>query len=406
MSRSTRTRDHVSRWVVERSPTLRSLLECAPVPTPPGDSGVSAIGTGVRAALIHDWLQGFHGSERVVEAIRTGLFEPPGPDVLTFHADRHLLPPDLAAAVVRESRLGRAMGERWRYLLPYMPLYFAHLDLAGYDLVVSSSHACAFHVRPPEGTLHVCYCHTPMRYAWLPQADERRLGRGAQLALRSFAPWLRHRDRRAAVGPDSFIANSTAVADRIHRFLGREATVIHPPVDVNDFRLDGHKEPGLFLCVHRLIPYKRPDVVVEAFRGLPYRLTMVGVGPLEAELRARLPPNVELRQWLPRGELAELFASASGFIHIGEEDFGISMVEALAAGTPVIALDRGGARDIVRPDIDGLLLGAATVEGVRRAVKELRRRHWDRIELRRRAEEFDRARFDARMRNHVAALLD
>jgi glycosyltransferase involved in cell wall biosynthesis len=244
-----------------------------------------------------------------------------------------------------------------------------------------------------------------MRYAWLPETDERRLAPWAEIALRGLAPWFKRRDRRAAQRPSSFVANSTAVAGRVSRFYGRTATVIHPPVEVEDFRHDGSKDPNLFLWAHRLVPYKRPDLVAEAFRGLPYRLTMVGVGPLEAELRSRLPPNVELHAWLPRDELVTLFSTASGFIHIAEEDFGISMVEALASGVPVIALARGGATDIVRPNRDGLLLETASVEGLRDAARELHRRHWERQELRLRAEEFAAHHFEAKMRRHVGDLL-
>ena len=133
-------------------------------------------------------------------------------------------------------------------------------------------------------------------------------------------------------------------------------TSIHPPVDVGDFDPGLEKEPGHFLWVHRLVPYKHPELVAEAFRDLPYRLTMVGVGPLERSLRRNLPPNVELRGWVEREELARLYGRASGFIHVGEEDFGITMVEALAAGAPVVALDAGGARDIVRNGVDGVLI--------------------------------------------------
>jgi glycosyltransferase involved in cell wall biosynthesis len=380
-------------------------------PTPSADP---ARGITARTAIVHDWFQGYHGAERVVEAIRAGIFaEQSRPDIFTFQAARHLLPPDLAAAIVQESTLSRlpglrqdAAGEgRWRYLLPYMPYYFSHLDLEGYELVISSSHACAFHVRPPATAVHVCYCHTPMRYAWLPETDERDLGWLPRAALEMLAPRLRRDDRRASAGPNSFVANSAAVADRIRRFYGREAIVIPPPVEVEEFDAGREKDRDHFVWIHRLVPYKRPAVVVEAFRELPYRLTMVGVGPLEAELRRSLPPNVELRGWTPRGDVAALLAGAGGFIHVGEEDFGITMVEALASGTPVIALGRGGALDIVRPGVDGILLEEATPAAVREAARALRSRRWEAEALRVRAGEFSRERFERRLREHVEALL-
>ena len=365
-----------------------------------------------RAALVHDWFQGFHGSERVVETIRTGIFAPGArPDVLTFHAAHELLPPDLSDAIVRESRIAGLPGVRqrghhpgrWRYLLPYMPSYFAKLDLSAYDLVISSSHACAVNVRPREDAVHVCYCHTPMRYAWMPHTEAERVSGIRRLALGALAGRLRRIDRDASRRPDSYVANSTAVRDRIRRFYGRDATVIYPPVDVDAFT-PGEKS-GRFLWVHRLVPYKQPELVVEAFRDLPFGLTMVGVGPLEAKLRATLPPNVELRGWLPRDELARLYATSSGFLHLAEEDFGISMVEALAAGTPVVALDRGGARDIVRQRIDGVLVDRPDVERVRRAIRESAARTWDTESLAARAETFSRARFLAAFGAHIRSLL-
>jgi glycosyltransferase involved in cell wall biosynthesis len=355
-----------------------------------------------RAAIVHDWFQGYHGSERTVEALRSGLFASGfEPDVLTYHAVRELLPASLGAAIIRESRLAALPGVRqrghdpgrWRYLLPLMPRYFRSLDLGGYELVISSSHACAAMVLPPSGALHVVYCHTPMRYAWLPETDERRIGRLKGFALRLLARRLRRLDREAAQRPDLYVANSSAVHERIARFYGRNAAVVHPPVEVGGLRADREKDPDLFLWVGRLVPYKNPELVAEAFRGLPQRLVMVGVGPLAGRLRRPLPGNVELRGWLPRAELTALFERAGGFVHAAEEDFGISMVEALAAGAPVIALGRGGALDIVRDGRDGVLIGRAAAEDIRAAVGEVAAGDWDRAALAERASHFSRERF-------------
>jgi glycosyltransferase involved in cell wall biosynthesis len=358
-------------------------------------------------AIVHDWFQGMHGSERVVDTIRSGLFRGEhDPDILTFAAARDLIPDALGRRIVRESRLAalpglRQVGRdggRWRYLLPYMPRYFASLDLSAYDIVIASSHACAINARPRADALFVCYCHTPMRYAWLPETDARTAGRLGGLGLRLFRSHLRRTDLAASRRPDAFAANSTAVRERIRRFYGRDATVIHPPVDVAALDATHEKEPGCFLWVHRLVPYKQPELVMEAFRDLPYRLTMVGVGPLEARLRQRLPPNVELRGWVSRAELAELYRRAAGFVHVGEEDFGITMVEALAAGTPLVALDAGGARDIVRPGLDGVLIERADLEAVQAGVRAVATGSWDSETLRRRAREFSAERFLEEMR--------
>jgi glycosyltransferase involved in cell wall biosynthesis len=357
-------------------------------------------------AIVHDWFQGMHGSERVVDTIRTGLFgREREPDILTFAAARDVIPEALAERIVRESRLGsmpgiRQVGReagRWRYLLPYMPRYFASLDLSSYDLIIASSHACAVNVRPRPDALFACYCHTPMRYAWLPNTDPGRIDKLSGLGLRLFRGYLRRTDLAASRRPDAFAANSTAVRDRIRRFYGRDAEIIHPPVEVQDFDPTREKDHGHFLWVQRLVSYKRPDLVVEAFRGLPYRLTMVGVGPLEQRLRASLPANVDLRGWVSRDELRALYGRSSGFVHVAEEDFGIAMVEALAAGMPVVALDAGGARDILRPGVDGVLIDRAEVEQLREAIRLAAESTWDPAALRGRALEFSRERFLERM---------
>lgn len=359
------------------------------------------------AAIVHDWFQGMHGSERVVDTIRSGLFAAePGVDVMTFAAARDLIAPDLAKHIVRASRLASLPGlrqaghgtGRWRYLLPYMPHYFASLELAPYDVVIASSHACAVQARPRPEALYVCYCHTPMRYAWLPDTESGRNAALGKLGLRLFRGYLRRTDLAASRRPHAYAANSRAVRDRIRRFYGREAVVIHPPVEVKDFTATAEKEQGHFLWAHRLVAYKKPELVAEAFRDLPYRLTMVGVGPLEKRLRGNLPPNVELRGWLPRTELAGLYERAAGFLHVGEEDFGITMVEALAAGTPVIALNAGGASDVVRHGVDGLLLERSDLADVRAAIRAAATSSWEPRKLRDRAEEFSGERFLRRMR--------
>jgi glycosyltransferase involved in cell wall biosynthesis len=370
---------------------------------PPFDPG--------RTAIVHDWFQGFHGAERVVEAMVSDTFaigdQPP--DIYTFHAAHELLPAHLSARIVRESRLARQPFFRqrghdpghWRWLLPYMPHYFGHLPLQEYDLVVSSSHSSAIQARPRDDAFHLCYCYTPMRYAWMPEVEMGRVTGVKRMALRALRKRLRNLDLGAARRVDGFIAISSAVRERIQDFYGRDSVVIHPPVDVTDFDGTIEKEPGHFLWAHRFVGYKRPELVMEAFRDLPFRLTMVGVGPLREQLMHRRPDNVQIRGWVSREELAAHFARASGFIHIGEEDFGITMVEALAAGTPVIALDRGGARDIIRDEVDGLLLEEPDLETLRDAVRRLSGQSWNSLELRSRASSFSRERFTKELREYV-----
>src|SRR3954469_12069618 len=370
--------------------------------------------SGLRVAIAHDWFQGFHGSERVVAAMAEDVFaSADAVDIHTFSAADEVIPPELSSRIVSRSRLSRLPGlrqrghasGRWRGLLPVMPRYFRRLDLASYDIVVASSHSCAIQVRPRPGAVHVCYSYTPMRYAWLGDVDGDR-ARGAQAwALRGLSGWLRRIDYAAAQRVGSFVTLSSAVAERIRRCYGRDAAVIHPPVDVHDFERRGGAGRDGFLWAHRMVPYKRPLEVAAAFEGIDERLTMVGVGPLHDAVAERAPDNVAVHGWLDRGRFAELFARARAFIHIGEEDFGITMVEALAAGMPVIALRRGGARDIVRDGVDGVLIDEPTPSALRAAVRQVGERDWDPRALRERAETFSRERFVERFGQHVAGLL-
>lgn len=357
------------------------------------------------AAIVHDWFQGFHGSERVVDAMRSVFAS--DPEIYTFHAAKDVLPASLADRIVHESRIAALPGirqtghdaGRWRWLLPYMPRYFSRLDLDAYDVVIASSHACAIHARPRADSFFACYCYTPMRYVWLPETDHARVTGVKGKVLGRLTKRLRESDYNAAQRPDLYIAISTAIAERIEQFYGRDSVVVHPPVAIQDFEVVEHRDPTRFLWVHRLVPYKRPLEVVRAFAELPeLHLTMVGVGPLEQQIREALPPNVELRSWLSREDLAAEFRRAGAFIHIGAEDFGISMVEALASGLPVLALDEGGARDIVRNETDGILIPSpVSHQQLLEGIRALARRTWDPLQLRERATEFSEERFVARM---------
>ena len=362
----------------------------------------------MRSAIVHDWFQGFHGAERTVAAM-LDLFAR-DPDIFTFHAARELLPERLRRAIVRESRLARLPGVRqrghdpgrWRWLLPYMPRYFERLDLSGYELVVSSSHACAAGVHTAPETLHVCYCHTPMRYVWM--ADGRaRPGprRQGRRAARRFRGRLRRWDRRASQRPDVYVANSTAVAERIERFYGREA---HGGAAAGGDRRTSRATSSATRPISSGCTGWSPTSArsrwprrFASFADL--RLTMVGRRPARGPAaRGHARRTSSCSGGPTRDELARLFASAGGFIHVGEEDFGISMVEALAAGTPVLAADRGGARDIVRPGQDGVLISdPSDPDAIRAGVRELAARDVGRRRAARRARErFSEERFRER----------
>jgi glycosyltransferase involved in cell wall biosynthesis len=371
---------------------------------------------GARVAIVHDWLQGMHGSERTVEAMITTAFrDAERCDVLTFHAAHDVLSETLSAAVVRDAALTHLPGirqrdhdpGRWRLLAPFMTRWFESLPLDGYDVVVCSSHAFAVAAHPRRpGVLHACYCYTPIRYVWERAIDGRRLTGAKHAAAAALAGRMRRQDLRSAARPRGHIAISTAVAERIRSAYGRDAPVVHPPVEVGEFGPGDERDPDHFAWVHRLTPYKRPLEVVEAFRSMPsLRLTMVGVGPLAGRVRASLPPNVTLRGWISRAELADLLARAGGFVHVGVEDFGISMVEALAAGTPVLAIDRGGAVDIVSDGVTGILISDARPAGIRAGLERLRGTSFDAGALTASAQRFSRERFARGLRERLGDLV-
>ena len=305
----------------------------------------------MRIAVVHEWLLDYAGSERVLAEILRCF---PQADLYAL-VDR-MSEGDRAHIGGRRARttfLQRMPGipKHLRYYVPLMPIAIEQLDLSGYDVVISSNHTVAKGVITPPDSLHVSYVHSPMRWAWDLQHDmlaEEGMADGARSIL---ARWLLHRlrlwDHRAAAGVDSFVANSQFVARRIQKAYRRDARVIYPPVDTDFFHPSGERE-DFYVAVTRLIGYKRPDVLLDAFARLPdRRLVVVGEGPLLARLRARAPRNVEFRGYLPGPEMRALLQRARAFIFPVVEDFGIAPVEAMACGTPVIALRRGGATETV-----------------------------------------------------------
>ena len=360
-------------------------------------------------ALVHDWLTGMRGGERCLEVF-CELF--PSADLFTL-----LRVPGSVSRVIEERRVVTSFLQqipgatrRYRHLLPLFPAAIRGLDLGGHNLVLSSSHAVAKSVRVPPGALHICYCFTPMRYVWdlYHEYFGARAGLATRLLMPPVAAALRRWDRATAAGVHHFVAISRFVADRIRRNYGRAADVIYPPVDVARFRIE--ESPGEFyLVVSALTPYKRVDLVVEAANRLGRRLVIVGSGTEEARLRAMAGPTVELHGWRDDVETAELYARCRALIFPTLEDFGITPLEAMAAGRPVIAFGQGGALETVVPPggsepPTGIFFERQTVEDLVAAIQRLESgaEHFEPKALRRRAESFDRALFKERMERYVA----
>jgi len=341
-----------------------------------------------RVAISHEWLTIPGGSEQVVMAM-LDVF--PQAELFTTVYDPAPWPEAITSRPVHASFLDRIPGAARHYpkLLPLMDAAFRRFDLSGFDLVLSSNHACAKNLRVPPGVPHVCYCHTPMRYAWDPAflAGED-LGRVGRLGARALLPWLRRRDLAASRGPSRFLANSTFVAERIRRFYGRDADVLHPPVDVDPLLGLERRDGGYYLFLSRLVPYKRADLAVAACARLGRPLKVVGGGRAEAAVRAQAGPGTEFLGRVGGAELPGLLAGARALLFPGEEDFGIVPVEAQAAGVPVIAYGRGGVRDTVVDGETGVLFGEQTVEALCAAIERFETREWPAGPLRDNARRF------------------
>jgi glycosyltransferase involved in cell wall biosynthesis len=305
----------------------------------------------MRAAIVHYWLLNRRGGEKVVDALCRLL---PGADIFTLFCDRETLSPEMRSRRIVTSFLDPARSF-YRSLLPLMPMALESFDLRGYDLVVSSESGPAKGVIASSTTRHVCYCHTPMRYLWdlyptylhewVPSSVKR-------AALAPLAHYLRLWDYSTAARVDEFVANSSNVQQRIWKTYRRDSTVIHPPVDVDSFY---HKPAeDYFLIVSELVAYKRVDSVVEAFARSGRRLKIAGNGPEFRRLsKLASGSKIEFLGHVSDSELRQIYACCRAFLLPGEEDFGMTPVEALASGKPVIALGRGGALETV-PSFGGI----------------------------------------------------
>lgn len=331
----------------------------------------------MRVAIVHDWLSSFGGAEKVLAEMLALYPQADLYSVIDFlsDADREKLGGRRAFTSFIQS-LPFAQ-KAYRSYLPLMPLAIEQLDLSGYDLVLSSSHAVAKGVITGPDQVHVSYVHSPMRYAWDLQHQylkESGLERGMKgWLVRAMLHRIRMWDVRTANGVDCFIANSAFIARRIRKVYGRSAEVVYPPVAVHEFAVGTDRE-DFFVTASRLVPYKRVDAIVAAFSRLPEsRLVVIGDGPDYQKLRRIAPSNVEFLGHVSHAVLMARLQAARAFIFAAEEDFGISPVEAQACGTPVIAYAKGGALETVvgsGPWATGAFFFSQTGEAIARAIED------------------------------------
>lgn len=356
----------------------------------------------MRVALVHDWLNGMRGGEKVLEAF-CELF--PDADIYTLIWLKGRVSKKIESHRITVSALQKfpLAENKYRYYLPLMPSIIERFDLSEYDLVISSSHCVAKGVKTGKKTTHVCYCYTPMRYIWDQYTEyfnPERAGIFTRILMSIARPYLQKWDVKSSQGVTHFITLSEHIKRKIAAHYNRDSTVIYPPVDVENY--PQNREENYFLIVSALVPYKRVDIAIRAFNELGYNLKIIGTGPDESRLKAMASPNIEFLGWLQDAEIKDYYAGCRAFIFPQEEDFGITAVEAQAAGKPVIAFAKGGALETVIDGRTGIYFNEPTHKSIFEAVKRFEKINFSFEELRKNASRFSTARF----KNEILHFID
>jgi UDP-N-acetylmuramyl pentapeptide phosphotransferase/UDP-N-acetylglucosamine-1-phosphate transferase/glycosyltransferase involved in cell wall biosynthesis len=364
----------------------------------PQERGISMLDPTLRVAVVHDFLYTYAGAERVLEQILK-IF--PQADVFSLFdflpaKDRGFIGgKKVTSSFIQWLPMAR---KRHRHYLPFMPLAIEQLDVSAFDLIVSSSYVTAKGIITRPDQLHICYCHSPARFAWDLQhqyLSESGMTRGFKSFLaRTILHYIRNWDSRTANGVDAFVTNSNFVGRRIEKVYRRKATTIYPPVDTERYMLHTEKD-DFYLTVSRMVPYKKIDLIVDAFSRMPNRrLIVIGDGPDAAKIKARAGANVRLMGFQPFEVLRHYMQRAKAFVFAAEEDFGIVPVEAQACGTPVIAFGRGGVTESVVPGVTGFFFDEQTPQSLIAAVEEFEASApLDPVSIRRNALRFSISRF-------------
>lgn len=356
----------------------------------------SSPSAGPTVALVHDWLNQVGGAEDVLETLVQ--LHPQAP-IYTSLYSRKKMPPHWQSWDIRTSFIDRLPWARRRQQLyfPFYPLAFEQFDLSGYDLVLSNKSGFCHGIITGPQTTHICYCLTPTRYVWRYRqyAEQEGLSRTTRGLLRPFLHYLRLWDRLAADRVDYFIAISQEVRRRIAKYYRRDAAIIYPPVDTSRFT-PANRVDDYYLMVGRLVPYRRIDILIEAFNRLGRRLLIAGSGRDRARLEALAKPNVEFLGYVSDDDLPDLLARCRAFMFPGEEDFGIAPIQAMATGRPVIAYAAGGALETVTPST-GVLFARQSADAIIESVKSFEPDDLDPAHIRSHAQEFDTSIFKQRM---------
>ncbi len=361
----------------------------------------------MKVAIIHYWLVGMRGGEKVVEQLCLSY---PDADIYTHVADENRISPLIRSRIKGTTFIAKLPFAKrlYKLYLPLMPWALEQLDLTGYDLVISSESGPAKGVLVPADALHLCYCHSPMRYIWAMYHDYlQQASLAKRWGLRVLAHYLRIHDVTSAARVDLFVANSSCVARRIKRCYNRDAEVVYPPVDTDTYQaVDGDVVGDFYLMVGELVAYKRFDLGIKAAKSLGRKLVIVGSGEQWSELSKMVGPETILLGPQPTSELRNLYATCRALIFPGEEDFGIVPVEAMASGRPVIAYRRGGAVETVKANVSGLFFESQTEASLCDAIQRFEARTWDSTAIRAHAQNFAAKHFRRRMRFLVTQALD
>jgi glycosyltransferase involved in cell wall biosynthesis len=362
----------------------------------------------LKTAIVHEWLVNYAGSEKCVESF-INIW--PDADVFTLvdflnDEEREIILKGKHAKTSFIQHLPYAEKQHRKYL-PLFPKAIESFNLANYDLIISSSHSVAKGVKTKKNQLHICYCHSPMRYAW-DEADYylsgANLNKGFKGKLAKIVlNYLRRWDLKSAKNVDYFIANSNHIAKKIKRIYNRDSNVIYPPVDVNKFPLVTEKE-DFYLTASRLVPYKRIDLIVDAFaKMLDKKLVVIGSGPDKEKIMAKATPNIDVIGYQNFETLKDYMQKAKAFVFAAEEDFGIIVVEAMACGTPVIAGNYGGTAESVINGVTGILFPDQKVESIVEAVKkfDIIAHSINYTAIRSHSEKFSRENFERNIKNFV-----
>ena len=362
----------------------------------------------MKIALVHDWLTYFGGAEQVLKSFHRLFPEAP---IYTLLYDKEKMQRYFPKAKIRTSflqKFPKFLQKRKGWLLPFLPTAPETFDLRDFDLVISSSNSFAKGIIVKPKTIHICYCHSPMRFVWdwyYNYLKEQKIGRVKKIFVLPLLHYIRMWDRASVDRVDYFIANSKTTAKRIKKYYNKDSKVIYPPVDVSKLRVNSQnsKVKNYYLIVSRLSPYKRIDLAVRAFNKLGLPLIIIGEGSQKKYLQRIAQDNIKFLGFQPEKIVQKFYQNCQAFIFPGEEDFGIAAVEAMAAGRPVLAYRKGGLTETVIEGVTGELFDDPVPEVLADGVRRIRERekNYDSFVIQKQAEKFSRERFEKEIKEFI-----